>query len=201
MGQIKTLLFDLGNVLAYIDFNEFWRSLGLVRPEEIAPFADGYKSWTRQYETGFISTSEYLSGLQSVFGRRFNVKQLKQAFENIIQEPVDGMLDIVKHVSQEHRTALVSDTNEIHYRLSLKKLVVLSILQKHYLSYQLRVMKPARGFYDAIIKDQKIDPSEMLLIDDLITNVNGAQAAGMQAIKFENPAKLEKTLKDLGVLL
>jgi HAD superfamily hydrolase (TIGR01509 family) len=200
MSQISLVLFDLGNVLAYIDFNKFWHTLGFVSQEEIAPFADGYKSWTRQYETGFISTDEYLIGLQSVFGRRFNVKQLEQAFANIILEPVDGMMEIVKSVSCTHQTALVSNTNEIHYKNSLIKFDVLSVLHKHYLSYKMRVMKPESGFYDTIIKDQKIDPSEMLLIDDLITNVDGAQAAGMQVVKFENPAQLEKTLKTLGVL-
>jgi HAD superfamily hydrolase (TIGR01509 family) len=61
-------------------------------------------------------------------------------------------------------------------------------------------MKPSHGFYDTIIEDQKIDPSEMLLIDDLITNVEGAQAAGMQAIRFENPEQLKEILKTLGVI-
>ena len=60
-------------------------------------------------------------------------------------------------------------------------------------------MKPAYGFYGAIIKDQKIDPSEMLLIDDLIINVEGAQVAGMQAVKFENLTQLKEILITLGV--
>jgi HAD superfamily hydrolase (TIGR01509 family) len=201
VGQIKTVLFDLGNVLAFIDFNEFWRSLGFLRPEEIVPFADGYKLWTHQYEIGLISTNEYLAGLQSVFGHRFNSDQLKRAFENIIREPVAGMIDIVKRVSHTHRTALVSNTNEIHYKISLEKFDVLGVLHKHYLSYQMHIMKPALGFYTAIIEDQKIDPSKLLLIDDLITNVKGANAAGMQSVKFENPMQLELTLKTLGVLL
>ncbi|MGD1046104.1 MAG: HAD family phosphatase [Bacteroidota bacterium] len=200
MVQIKTVLFDLGNVLAYINFDEFWCSLGFLRPEEIALFADGYKLWTHQYEIGLVSTNEYLTGLRSVFGHRFNFDQLEQAFANIIWEPVDGMRDIVRRVSRTHRTALVSNTNEIHYKISLEKFDVLGVLHKHYLSYQMHIMKPALGFYAAIIKDQKIDPSEMLLIDDLITNVEGAQAAGMQAIKFESPAQLEETLITLGVL-
>jgi HAD superfamily hydrolase (TIGR01509 family) len=199
MGQIKTVLFDLGNVLAYIDFNEFWRTLGLIHQAEIAPFADGYKSWTYQYETGCISTNDYLSGLQSVFGQQFDRKQLEQAFANIIEEPIGGMLDVVKHVSRAHRTALVSNTNEIHYKLSLKKFDVLSVLHIHYLSYQMRVMKPAHGFYDAIIQDQNIDPSAMVLIDDLIINVEGARAVGMQAIKFDNPQQLVETLTTLDV--
>jgi HAD superfamily hydrolase (TIGR01509 family) len=201
MMQIKTVLFDLGNVLAFIDFDEFWRSLGLLRPEEIAPFAGGYKLWTHQYETGFVSTSEYLTGLQSVFGHRFYFEQLERAFANIIREPVDGMMDVVKRVSCTHQTALVSNTNEIHYKISLEKFNVLGVFHKHYLSYQMHIMKPELGFYVAIIKDQKIDPSELLLIDDLITNVEGAQAAGMQAVKFKNSEQLEESLKTLGVLL
>jgi HAD superfamily hydrolase (TIGR01509 family) len=201
MGQIKTVLFDLGNVLAYIDFDAFWRSVGFFTPQEIAPFKEGYRVWTLQYETGHIPTSEYLDGLANVFSRRFTNEQLEKAFTNIIQEPVDGMMDIVQRVSREHQTALVSNTNEIHYKISLEKFGVLGVLHKHYLSHKMRVMKPAHGFYDAIIKDQKIDPSEMLLIDDLLVNVEGAQAAGMQAIKFETPAQLEGTLKTLNVLI
>ena len=199
MGQIKTVLFDLGNVLAFIDFNEFWRSLGLLHPEEIASFADGYKSWTHQYEIGIVSTSEYLAGLQSVFGHRFYTEQLEQAFANIMREPVDGMIDVVNRVSRTRRTALVSNTNEIHYKISLENFDVLSILHKHYLSYKMHVMKPAYGFYGAIIKDQKIDPSEMLLIDDLIINVEGAQVAGMQAVKFENLTQLKEIIITRGV--
>jgi glucose-1-phosphatase len=201
MGQIQTILFDLGNVLVAIDFQEFWRTLGFRQPEEIAPFANGYKTWTRRYETGTISTSEYLSGLQSVFGHRFQVDQLEQAFANILLEPVDGMLEVVKHVSLKYRTALVSNTNEIHYNKSLKKYDALTILHKHYLSYQMHVMKPARGFYDGIIQDQKIDPSEMLFIDDLAMNIEGARATGMQANQFENPIQFEAALKTLGVLV
>lgn len=200
MKQISTVLFDLGNVIGYIDFSAFWRDLGFLRTEEIAPFRDGYTALTLQYETGYISTNDYLNGLRTVFNNKFTIVQLEQAFSCIIQQPVEGTIDIVKRVSIIHQTALVSNTNEIHYRLSLTKFEGLKILQKHYLSYQLHVMKPARGFYDAIIRDQKIFPSKMLFIDDVTENVKAAKYAGMQAIKFEGTAQLETSLKTLGVL-
>ena len=201
MGKLTVVLFYLGNVLAFIDFDNFWRSLGFQHPEEIAPFADGYNSWTHRYENGFISTSEYLAGLNSVFSGRFHEHQLQEAFENIILEPVDGMMDIVKSVSRTHRTGLVSNTNEIHYKKSLAKFDVLPLLPAHYLSYRMHVMKPVREFYDKIIKDEKVDPTHILFIDDLSTNIEGALDAGMQAIRFENRVQLQEALKTRQVLL
>lgn len=200
MDKITMVLFDLGNVLASIDFGAFWRTLGFLRPEEIAPFANGYRVWTRRYETGRIPTNEYLAGLQSVFSQRFSREQLAQAFQNILLDPVEGMADVVREISRTHMTALVSNTNELHYQKSLRQYPVMQSLLRYYLSYQMHVMKPAHEFYDIIIHDQEIAPSELLFIDDLDVNVTGAQAAGMQVIKFENVAELKKKLKQLHVL-
>jgi len=200
MRQIKTVLFDLGNVLGYINFDAFWRSLGFNEMDKQSPCAVRYKELTRQYETGFIHTEEYLKKLYSLFENRFTILQLQQAVESIIEEPVEGMLKLVQKVSAKYQTALVSNTNEIHYKFSVKRFETLRILQKHYLSYQLHVMKPADRFYHAIINDLQIKPAEMLFVDDIQINVDGAITAGMQAIKFENPAQLEANLKILGVL-
>jgi len=200
MSAIRLTLFDFGNVLAHIDFNEFWRTLGLRHPDEIAPYADGYTSWTHEYEMGFISTTQYFTELQSVFSRRFDAKQLEQAFANIIMEPINGMAEIVECVSRLHRTALVSNTNELHYKNSIEPSEAVGYLRKQYLSYQLHIMKPAQEFYDIILKDEHMDPSEVLFIDDLEINVEGARAAGMHAIKFENYMQVKERLKALKIL-
>jgi putative hydrolase of the HAD superfamily len=199
VSQIGRVFFDLGNVLAHINFNAFWESLGFHSREEIAPFIGGYKLWTLRYEIGSVSTLEYLNELYSVFNHHFSIAKCEQAFASIIQEPVEGMLEIVKRVSSVHQTALVSNTNEIHYKLSMAKIEVLKILPKHYLSFQLYVMKPAKEFYDAIIKDQGVSPSEMLFIDDIIENVEAANAVGMRAIKFEGVDKLDETLRSFKI--
>ncbi len=199
MTPIKTVLFDLGNVLVDIDLNAFWRNLGLTHPEEIAPFADGYASWTRQYENGHVATADYLSGLQIVFNKKFSCDRLQRAFSGIIQKPIAGMFDIVSRLSCTHQTALVSNTNEIHFTISQKKLAAVRILHKYYLSYQLHVMKPAAGFYHAIIQEQGTSPSMLLFIDDLADNVKAAEVAGIQAIQFKNPEQLNNDLQALHI--
>jgi HAD superfamily hydrolase (TIGR01509 family) len=195
VNQIKIVLFDLGNVIAHIDFDAFWRSLGFLTPAASTPWKEEYAFWTRQYETGRIASIEYLAGLAKVFNGRFTTEQLEEAVDSIIQEPVEGMLELVQQVSRDHQTALVSNTSETHYHLSLKRFEVLRMLQKHYLSFRLQVMKPDRRFYEAIIQDMQTDPAAMLFIDDLESNVEGARLVGMHTVRFEGIEKLKNSLK------
>jgi glucose-1-phosphatase len=199
VSPVKTVLFDLGNVLVAIDSGAFWNGLGFSHGDDIAPFRNGYSFLTRQYETGQMGTADYLRELHIVFNKKFTVDRIQRAFSGIIQEPIAGILEIVLRLSRTHQTALVSNTNEIHYRLCQAKLEVLKLLQKHYLSYQLQVMKPESGFYDAIIRGQGAIPAELLFIDDLDENVEGAKKAGMQAILFRSSQQLETALQSLHV--
>ena len=63
--------------------------------------------------------------------------------------------------------------------------------------YRMHVMKPARAFYDIIVQDQQVTPSEFLFIDDLAINIEGARAAGMQAIQFERYSKIRKRFEGI----
>jgi HAD superfamily hydrolase (TIGR01509 family) len=200
MMAISVVLFDLGNVLTHIDLDAAWCSLGLNEPSERLPFFEGYESLTRQYETGLISTATFLQNLQSLFGNRFTLNQLQLAFESVITTPIEGMSEIVKELSGVKQTALVSNTNDLHYVLSYARLESLRMLHKQYLSYRLKVMKPDHGFYQSIINDMQLPPSQMLFIDDLETNVEGACLAGMHALRFDGVENLKHKLIHLGIL-
>ena len=199
MIAIHTVLFDLGNVLAHIDFDAFWRSLGL-HGNDSRPYADGYAAWTKRYETGLIPTREYLDGLHSVFSGRYTHGRLEEAFTAILLDPVDGMADLVRTVTQSRRTALVSNTNEIHYRISTERYDAMQYLADHYLSYVLHAMKPAKEFYNGILRAGDKDPGGFLFIDDIPNNVEAAQRAGMQGVVFRSVRELERTLVSTGVL-
>ena len=199
MNAIQTVLFDLGNVLAHIDFDAFWRNLGL-HGKDIQPYARGYAAWTKRYETGLIPTQDYLDGLHSVFSGRYTNEQLEEAFAAILLEPVDGMSDLVRRVAKTHRTALVSNTNDLHYRISTQRYEALQYLPDHYLSYRLHAMKPAGEFYEGILRAGNGEPGGFLFIDDLSKNVDAARAAGMQGIVFHNVPELEQIFVSTGVL-
>ncbi len=200
MTDDRAVLFDLGNVLVGLDVNMFWRSLGFDGPEAIAPYAGALRAWARRYESGEFATIDFVDGLGTILDGRFTPEALVEAFDQIIREPIDGMAEIVARVSARHRTALVSNTNELHHHGSVRRVPALRHLHRHYVSYQLKVMKPGREFYEAIIRDQQLQPERMVFIDDLEENVNGAVDAGLRGIKFVDAASLEKDLAALTIL-
>ena len=195
MKETSLILFDLGNVLVRFDPNMFWKGLGFKNEDEFFPFSSMVKQLTREYEIGNLITNYYLNQLSLILEHRYTLDELERAFVGMMLEPIKGMSTLVQKISRRYQIALVSNTNELHYKTCLEKEPALRFFQKSYLSYQLHVMKPSPEYYQAIIQDQGKHPSTMIFIDDLVENIQAAQLAGMRAIQFFST---EKVINDLG---
>jgi HAD superfamily hydrolase (TIGR01509 family) len=111
------------------------------------------------------------------------------------------MEEVVRKVAEQASTALVSNTNPLHFHHCLRTTPSLSHLRRFYLSYELKALKPDRAFYEGIVRGEGIEPSSMLFIDDLPENIEGAIRAGMQGVVFTGVKNLqdELLLRGLGV--
>lgn len=58
-------------------------------------------------------------------------------------------------------------------------------------------MKPDAAIYQAAARNVGVRPKHYMFVDDLEDNVDGARAAGMQAIRFESPARVKQQLSHL----
>ena len=63
----------------------------------------------------------------------------------------------------------------------------------------IKAIKPDRAIYDHHVAAFAIDPAAALFIDDSQKNVDGAKAAGWQAVLFQNAKTLEADLERLGI--
>ena len=66
-------------------------------------------------------------------------------------------------------------------------------------SGEIRMIKPERGIYDHHVKAFGLDPAASMFIDDSQKNVDGAKAAGWQAVLFTDAKTLEADLERLGI--
>ncbi|AJE45526.1 HAD family hydrolase [Celeribacter indicus] len=63
-----------------------------------------------------------------------------------------------------------------------------------------RMMKPERAIFDLLCARAGVAPGDCLFIDDSPKNVDGARAAGMEALLFTDAPALERDLTERGLI-
>nr|WP_272490845.1 HAD-IA family hydrolase [Mesobacterium pallidum] len=67
-------------------------------------------------------------------------------------------------------------------------------------SGQEKMTKPDPAIFHLLCQRAGVTPSDCTFIDDSAANVAGAEAVGMDAIRFTDPAALDRALTDRGLL-
>ena len=68
------------------------------------------------------------------------------------------------------------------------------------LSFEVGVIKPSPEIYLMAARNLDRLPEQCLFIDDLDKNVKGAQAVGMEAVKFQSASQIRECLQHRGIL-
>lgn len=194
MSRPRVVLFDLGNVLVYLRLERFWDALHEPDAERRVRVGHELREMGKVYEGGRMTTEEFRREALKIVGNQ-KAADIELAFLGVLPEPVEGMEELVRKVSEQASTALVSNTNPLHVDHCLRTVPSLRHLKRFYLSYELKALKPDPAFYEGVVRGEGVEPSTMLFIDDLQENIAGANAAGMQGIVFRGSKELSDELR------
>lgn len=183
--KIKVILFDLGRVLMHIDFDAFPNELGLMTDEQRAPYLVPTGKLWRLYETGKMSTDEFLESLYLIFDRRFSKEHILKAWNEIIVRDNEEIVPFVREVQKKYRTAILSNTSPSHWEKALHISPLVRSIQHHFTSFGIGAMKPDSKVYLHVAHTLGVQPYEVLFIDDLQENVEGARKTGMKGIVYK----------------
>lgn len=174
----------------HIDFDAFPNALGLTTAEQRQPYAEATKRIVREYEIGMMDTNAFLTAMESVFEQRFIRQQILDAFNAIIVRDNEQIVPFVDAVSAEHRIAILSNTCACHWEKVLRVSSLVHRIPHHFSSFALGMMKPDVHIYHRVCESLNVQPQDVLFIDDLQENVDGARAAGMNTIHFLSARQL-----------
>jgi epoxide hydrolase-like predicted phosphatase len=191
---IKAVLWDIGGVLYRVDFKtvhaEASRRLNL--PE--STIGDLYKEHRPDFLLGRKNMSEII---RARFGTQADITgifaQVMQEYTNFHPEVIQ-IVDTLRPLLVQVAFTNLSDNRESFDR----KNKVFDHFDEVMLSYKIGLKKPDPAFFRYACEKLRIEPSEALLIDDRQENVAGAVAFGMKGILYQNPAQLQRDLRDLG---
>ncbi|MCS7306674.1 MAG: HAD family phosphatase [Thermoguttaceae bacterium] len=159
-------------------------------------FSDGLQV---SYERGLISTEEFYERFCQQVGRRVDFDLLKRAAADIFTwKPESAALAV--HLQQAgYRLGILSNTSPLHWEHCWRRYCVLrETFRVYVLSYQVGHLKPAPEIYRAAVELADCQPEEIFFVDDYLPNVQGAQAAGLDAVQYTGPAELAAELRRRG---
>lgn len=199
--MIKTVIFDIGNVLAGFAWEEYFRSFGY--PEDIyrrlVKATVGSRSW-QEHDRGALSDE----GILNLFIENDPgiEKELRETLDNI-----NGML-----VRYDYAIPWIQELKEKGYQV----LVLSNFARKAYedcrdvldfldyvdggiLSFRDKVVKPEPEIYRLLLERYDLKPEECVFLDDTEKNLPAAEAFGIHTIHFKNREQAAEELKKLGV--
>jgi FMN phosphatase YigB (HAD superfamily) len=199
--DIKLVAFDLGNVLCTVDETTASKKLSELSDK---PWEDVHEivfSPIRklQFESGEISFDEHAVQAISNLGIDMPLNEFTDLYDSVLI-PSESMFPLIERIADTYRLALVSNTSEPHWKSAERFLPFSSSLDPIIVSYEVGVMKPEPAFYDALLERSGVPTANILFVDDLVANIEGAEAAGMIGHQFTSKRNLETALAELGII-
>ena len=195
MDKIKTIIFDIGGVLVNIDFDAFPRLLGIERSRVSHVDEQAIERIAREYEIGRIGTEDFFGMMDEIFRGKYTREKLENAWNATVVEENSAIIPIVDAVKGSYQTAILSNTNPMHFQKSVETAGMVKKFSRLYLSFQIRAAKPDLAAYQYVIRDLSAKPSSLLFIDDLAENVAAAVKCGMEGIVFKDASSLYSELR------
>jgi len=203
----------VGNVLVHIEPAAFLRSLSIDTSENREYFQSRIIDIVQRYERGDDSTEEFFARLDILFNKRdrtfqrdhggkdhYSRDEFRNAMLSIVGIQVGGMEDIARRVGTSVPLGLLSNTNPVHFDYCLRTFRVLQNIPTHFLSYQLKALKPEPEIFARVAMQIPFPPGEVLYVDDLTENVDAARAAGFMGHQFIGVDDIEQLFADLKLI-
>ena len=203
-GSIRNVVFDLGRVLYDFSHQRFVDYLLAAGAEPMSEVEFSKKAKLREFETGLISTDEFVELTLALIPRDGDADS-KQDREGLIQSwrdiftPINEMISLARRLRSDYRTFIISNTNELHWDYFQGEQDLLSIVHDTLTSFEVNAMKPDQKIFAAAEKKFSLVPSESVFIDDIEANLQGARDRGWKTIHHRSTAQTIAELKALGI--
>ena len=195
-NKIKAIIFDLGNVLIKVRFdrmliNQVKEQMGRTAHEVMeAAYNDDL---FQKFCTGKMTQELFHKSINERFNLELSYDQFIDKWCDIF-EPIQGMAELLSKLKEKYVIGLLSDTDPIHWQYVLKSFPFLKSIKNPTLSFEAGYMKPNPEIYRLAAENVRHRPGECLFIDDRQINVDGARAAGINAVLFTDIIELKRFL-------
>lgn len=190
MSEIKNIIFDLGGVIINLDIP---KTISEFNKLSANPFESIYNQLQQTpifdlFDKGQINETNFFIELNKSLDNPLTDKQLLNAWNAMLLDfPIDR-LELLNQLKNRYRIFLLSNTNETHITRFEEDLYqqhgyknLEPFFEKVYYSCRIGMRKPDREIFDFVLKENSLNASETIFIDDSPQHIEGALKTGIKA--------------------
>ena len=199
--MIKTIIFDIGNVLTEFCWSKYFEVFGyseeiMKRLAAATVLSDDWK----QYDLGNLGDEEVLDLF--IANDPSIEKELRESLRNVdgILEQCDYAIPWIEELKEKgYKVLYLSNFSEKVLRDCDRIMGFLPHMDGGILSCRVHLIKPDSAIYRLLLEKYDLLAEECVFLDDTAENIKAAEALGIHGIVFENQAQAREELKKLGV--
>jgi glucose-1-phosphatase len=197
---VSVLVCDLGKVLLGFDHEPCWRAILAECDTGEAARRAFHEVYTEsRLAVGGIDGQSFFAQVAPRMGLRMDYPAFCRAWSDMFWEE-EVVIDLVRTARVEQRV-LLSNTNVIHWEwITARYPHVLGLFDRVYASHECGLEKPDRAIFQLVERETGRPAPAHLFIDDIRENVDGALAAGWDAIHHTDAVALRAALAARGLV-
>ncbi len=202
--MIKTVVFDIGNVLADFDYMTFIHRLYM--DEEVIRHINN-----AIWKTGCWKALDRGEDTEAVLLRMLNAEpdyqaEIKRTMEHIGEciTRMEYAIPWIENLKDRgYQVLYLSNYSQNTMEANREALDFLPFMDGGVFSFEIRSIKPEPKIYNSLLEKYTLDPYGCVFIDDMKENLETAEKFGMKTIQFQSydqaKADLEELLSEGGI--
>jgi FMN phosphatase YigB (HAD superfamily) len=204
MKNIDNIIFDLGNVILNIDYQntiDAFEKIGVIDASSFYSKSSQLNIFS-QLETGRVSKQDFVLEIQK-FAPKASARQIINAWNAILQDLPNERLEVLKKIKDKFKIFLLSNTNSIHIEKIIDNLGVkkykefYNLFDKVYYSHEIKLRKPNSDIFRLVIKENNLSIKNTLFIDDSIQHIESAKTIGLKTYHLDGEETMESIFPDI----
>jgi len=197
---MDAIIFDLGNVLLPFNWDlaadKFCARTGRSRRE-----LDDYMvtmPFAHELSLGLKTKEEFYRLMAQDFGFDGDYEEFALIWSDIFTGD-EAMIALAAQLKGRYRRFILSNTNPIHMDFILARYPFMQTFEGLILSHEVGLLKPDRRIYELTLERFGLEAAQSVFIDDILANVEGAQAVGIHGIHHTDARRTREELTKLGI--
>ncbi len=204
MIKHKHIIFDFGGILVDLNPELSFNALReIFDSEPTAPLPPKIQSILDAYEIGSFGEASFIHRLQRQKEKIPTERDLLDAWNAMLLDLPKRRLDWILELRKKYTVTLLSNTNHTHIewvRSLLRRRDGIVGFEEIYFdhvfySHKIKMRKPNSDIFNYVINQLEVAPEEAVFIDDSQANIDGAKAAGWQAVRHDPSLEITEELE------